>query len=187
MDPPKAASDGVVRLRELRPDDVAAYLGAFADDPDLARSRGLERVPDEEKFHAWLAPSEDVAEMAICETGDDTLLGSVIVHSIDRRHRRAELGYWLVPSARGRGLATRALALTLEWMFEQLGLERAELATTPDNRASRAVARRLGFAEEGLARGRDIEDERRVDVVLYGLLRSDWRRSRSSSMPSSTF
>lgn len=175
---PEAPSDGVVRLRPLRPDDAAAYVGAFADDPELARLRGLERAPDEAAFLADLEPGEEFAELAICAPGADALLGSVILHSLDRRHRRGELGYWLVPGARGRGLATRALQLALAWMFEDLGLERAEIAATPDNLPSLAVARRLGFAEEGLLRGRDIEEGRRVDVVVYGLLRADWRRSR---------
>ena len=171
---PTAASDGVVRLRPLWPDDAAAYVGAFADDPDLARNRGLERVPDEAAVLGWIELGEDFAELAITDA-DDALLGSVILHSVDWRNRRGELGYWLIAGARGRGLATRALRLALRWMFEDLGLERAEIATTPDNAASLAVARRLGFAEEGLLRGRDVEDGRRVDVVVLGLLRSGWR------------
>jgi RimJ/RimL family protein N-acetyltransferase len=59
-------------------------------------------------------------------------------------------------------------------MFEDLGLERAQIVTTPDNAGSLAVARRLGFVEEGLLRGRDIEDGRRIDIVILGLLRSDF-------------
>jgi RimJ/RimL family protein N-acetyltransferase len=181
---PEAPSDGVVRLRPLRPDDAAAYVGAFADDPDLARNRGLERVPDEAAFLGWIDVGDDFAELAIVDA-DDAVLGSVILYAVDWRHRRAEIGYWLVAGARGRGLATRALALALRWMFDDLGLERAQIVTTPDNAGSLGVARRLGFAEEGLLRGRDIEEGRRIDVVIYGLLREDWRRSRSSSMPSS--
>jgi RimJ/RimL family protein N-acetyltransferase len=181
---PGAPSDGVVRLRPLRPDDAAAYVGAFDDDPDLARNRGLERVPDEPAFLSWTEVGEDFAELAIADT-DDALLGSVILYAVDWRHRRGEVGYWLAAGARGRGIATRALRLALRWMFEDLGLERAQLVTTPDNAGSLGVARRAGFAEEGLLRGRDIEEGRRVDVVVYGLLREDWRRARSSSMPSS--
>jgi [ribosomal protein S5]-alanine N-acetyltransferase len=116
--------------------------------------------------------AEDFAELAIADQ-DDALLGSVILHSVDWHNRRGELGYWLVAGARGRGVATRALRLALRWMFEDLGLERAEIATTPDNAGSLAVARRLGFAEEGLLRGRDVEEGRRVDIVILGLLRSD--------------
>jgi RimJ/RimL family protein N-acetyltransferase len=173
---PTAASDGVVRLRALRPDDAAAYVGAFADDPDLARNRGLERERDEAAFLADLdgSPADDFAELAIADS-DDELIGSLILHSVDRRHRRAELGYWLVADARGLGLGTRTLRLALRWMFEDLGLERAEIATTPDNEASLALARRLGFAEEGVLRGRDVEGDERIDVVVLGLLRSEWR------------
>jgi RimJ/RimL family protein N-acetyltransferase len=171
---PEAPSDGVVRLRPLRPDDAAAYVGAFADDPDLARDRGLDRVPDEAAVLSWTEVTEDFAELAIADAGDDALLGSVILYSVSWRHRWGEFGYWLVPGARGRGLATRAAGLALRWMFEDLGLERAQLVTTPDNAGSLGVARRLGFVEEGLLRGRDIEDGRRIDVVILGLLRSDY-------------
>jgi RimJ/RimL family protein N-acetyltransferase len=169
---PEAPSDGVVRLRRLRPDDVVAYVGAFADDPDLARDRGLERAPDEAAVRSWMEVTDDFAELAIADA-QDALVGSVMLYALAWRHKRAELGYWLVPAARGRGLATRALRLAVRWMFEDLGLERAQIVTTPDNAGSLAVARRLGFVEEGLLRGRDIEDGRRIDVVIYGLLRSD--------------
>src|SRR4051794_15083710 len=175
---PTTASDGVVRLRPLRREDAAAYVGAFADDPELARSRGLERDPDEASFLADLDVSEDddFMELAIADAQGDALLGSVILHSLDWRHGHGELGYWLVAAERGRGLATRALGLAVRWMFEDLGLERAEIVTTPDNAASLAVARRLGFVEEGLLRKRDVERGERIDVVLLGLLREEWRR-----------
>jgi RimJ/RimL family protein N-acetyltransferase len=159
---PTLASDGVVRLRPLRPDDVAAYVGAFADDPDLARDRGLERVPDEAAVLSWMEVTDDFAELAIADA-QDALVGSVMLYALDWRHKRGELGYWLVPAARGRGLATRALRLAVRWMFADLALERAQLVTTPDNAGSLAVARRAGFAQEGLLRGRDIEDGERID------------------------
>jgi RimJ/RimL family protein N-acetyltransferase len=53
-----------------------------------------------------------------------------------------------------------------------------EMATTPDNAPSRALAARLGFIEEGLQRKRNLERGVRVDLVVFGLLARDWRLSR---------
>lgn len=63
----------------------------------------------------------------------------------------AEAGYWTVASARGRGVASRALGAVTAWAFETLaadGLERIELLHQVDNAASCRVAEKTGFALE---------------------------------------
>ena len=85
---------------------------------------------------------------------DDTkrpFLGHVMLHTLAWRHRRAEIGYWLVPAARGRGVGRTAVSLLVDWAFEALELERIEITTTPDN-ARRAGARRVARLHRG---GRD--------------------------------
>jgi RimJ/RimL family protein N-acetyltransferase len=49
---------------------------------------------------------------------------------------RASIGYWLVPAARGRGIATRAVRLLASWAFDELSIERLTLTCGPDNHAS---------------------------------------------------
>ena len=39
----------------------------------------------------------------------DGFAGAATLHALDWRHRRGEVGFWLVPHARGRGLARRAV------------------------------------------------------------------------------
>ncbi|MFF7994415.1 GNAT family N-acetyltransferase [Kitasatospora xanthocidica] len=56
-----------------------------------------------------------------------------------------EIGYWLHPAATGRGLATRAAAALVEQAFRLPGVEHVEIVHDPANRASGAVAARLGF------------------------------------------
>ena len=68
-----------------------------------------------------------------------------MLHTVAWRHRRAEIGYWLVPAARGRGVGRTAVSLLVEWAFETLELERIEITTTPDNGAARALAESLGL------------------------------------------
>lgn len=64
----------------------------------------------------------------------------------------ASVGYWLVPAARGRGLAARALGVLVEWASAN-GYPSLELYAEPWNEASLATARRCGFVERELVRG----------------------------------
>jgi RimJ/RimL family protein N-acetyltransferase len=116
-------------------------------------------------------------ELAITDAGG--FAGSLTLHSLDWKNRRGELGFWIVPSARRRGLARAAVRLALRWTFRDLDLERVELTTTPENDAVARLAGRLGFTREGLLRGRNLERGRRVDVVVFGLLRDEWREGLS--------
>jgi RimJ/RimL family protein N-acetyltransferase len=170
---------GEIVLRDVAEADVAAYVGAFAEDPDLSRLLGMEDDPTP----AWvrdgmaLAPESREAgrflEVAVAGARDDAFLGSLLVHSLSERHRRAELGFWLIRAARGRGLARQALALLIDWAWDALGAERLEMTTTPDNPGVPALAAALGFEREGTMRARNRERGRRVDVVMFGLLRED--------------
>ena len=79
---------------------------------------------------------------------------------------RAGVGYWLVPAARGRGVATRAVRLLARWAFDSLGVVRLELTCGPDNVASQRVAERCGFTREGLMRAHLPFKGGRRDTVL---------------------
>jgi [ribosomal protein S5]-alanine N-acetyltransferase len=170
--PERLEGDDVV-LRRLRPEDAPAYVAAFRADPELGRLLGMEKDPPEERIRERAAapPGEGFAELAI----GDSFAGSVILHSFDEHHRRCEVGFWLVPEARGRGLGSRAVAHAVTWAFEALDLLRVEMTTTPDNAAVFALAKRLGFTQEGVLRKRNLERGQRVDVVWFGVLREEWR------------
>jgi [ribosomal protein S5]-alanine N-acetyltransferase len=171
------AGDGV-RLRPLREDDAPAYAGAFRDDPDLGRLLGTENDPDEAAVRDRIANAGQRGgfELAITADGADAFCGVVSVHRIEVGHGRAEVGFWLVPQSRGAALGARAVRLVLRWLFDEAGLRRVEMTTTPDNGGALALARRLGFQHEGVLCQRDIERGRAVDIVWLGLLRDEWQR-----------
>jgi RimJ/RimL family protein N-acetyltransferase len=172
---PAALSGDGVALRPLREDDAPAYAAAFRDDPDLGRLVGAEKDPDEATVRRRLGEDRGGFELAITADRSDAFRGVVAVHRIEPDHGRAEVGFWLVPQARGAGLGPRAVALVVDWLFDHEGLRRIEMTTTPDNTAAVVLARRLGFTQEGVLRQRDIERGRPVDIVWLGLLRDEWR------------
>lgn len=64
----------------------------------------------------------------------------------------AWIGYWVGREWAGKGIATAALALGVDHCFAAAGLHRLEATVRPENEASQAVLRRVGFRDEGLLR-----------------------------------
>jgi RimJ/RimL family protein N-acetyltransferase len=170
-DPP--LSDGVVTLRPPDERDLAAIERGIAD-PDVIRSFGRPALAADEVLERnrqrWEGGTG--ATFAICERRDECL-GHVFVNLAATRRGNAGVGYWLLPEARGRGLATRAVRLVSLWALGDLGLARLGLYAEPWNRASHRVAERSGFQLEGTLRAYAEIDGRRVDFVSYSLLPSD--------------
>ncbi|MFF4118534.1 GNAT family N-acetyltransferase [Streptomyces sp. NPDC001714] len=116
------------------------------------------------------------APFRITDAERGTTLGHIGVNMIDRTFRTARVGYWTLPEARGRRVATRALALAADWAFTELGLYRLELGHALGHDASCRVARTCGFAYEGTLRGAMFEAGRQDafrDVHLHARLATD--------------
>jgi RimJ/RimL family protein N-acetyltransferase len=134
-------SDGLVTLRWMRADDAPACAAAFRDDPDLGRLIGVERDPEEAGIRERIARQDEHAidgrslQLAVVDPLSDGFWGAMILHSFDWHSRRAEIGFWLVPAVRGRGVGSAAVALAVSWAFTELDLLRLEMTTTPENPA----------------------------------------------------
>jgi ribosomal-protein-alanine N-acetyltransferase len=85
-----------------------------------------------------------------------------------------EIGYMLGEEYQGRGLGTRAVALFVEKLFRETTLHRVYATVSVENVPSCRLLERLGFRREGVMREHYLIQGRRVDEVLYGLLRHEW-------------
>jgi RimJ/RimL family protein N-acetyltransferase len=84
--------------------------------------------------------SETAANWAVTERGE--LVGRMSLRTVDLEDGLAGIGYWVVPAARGRGIAPRALVAVSDWAINELGLHRLELEHSTRNQASCRVAER---------------------------------------------
>lgn len=89
----------------------------------------------------------------------------------------AEVGFVTVPRMRGRGLMPAAVRLACRFGFEHLGVARVEWRAYVGNEASRRVARKVGFGDETLERGKLVQRGVRHDCWAAGLLPGDLRRA----------
>jgi [ribosomal protein S5]-alanine N-acetyltransferase len=169
--PQSVLSDNVVTLRAPGERDLVAIEHGIHD-PEVTRAFGRPTLAAEQVLQLnrdrWDRGA--AATFAICDD-TDRCLGHVFVNVSS--HRRGTVGYWLLPEARGKGLATRAVRLVSHWALHELGLARVGLLTEPSNEASLRVAERSGFQREGLLRSYAEIDGRRVDYVCFSLLAGD--------------
>jgi len=168
---------GPLLLRPWRDDDVPAVLAAVQD-PDIALwNSGGGSSADAvaamvRRRQDWSAG--DHASFAVVPADGGELLGSVSLHSIDPEQGDAEIGYWTVPAARGRGIAVGAVVAVCGWAFPALGLDRVELLHAVENPASGRVAAKAGFVLEGrLRRSYRYADGVRHDELLWSRLADD--------------
>ena len=139
-------------LRPWVPGDVPALVSAYAD-PDIQRWN-LHSYDEAEaaRLVARFAESwrrETAAHWAIARVDDDLAVGRVGLRTLDLAGGEGEVSYWVTPPARGRGVATRAVAAAAHWLLEDLGLHRLTVGHSTRNVASCRVATKAGFELEG--------------------------------------
>jgi RimJ/RimL family protein N-acetyltransferase len=163
--------DGELVLREWTEADVPALVAA-CNDPEIPRWIPVIPSPytedDALAFIRGEIPSSPEHSFAI--TRDDVLVGAIGM-GVNSHNYRGHIGYWVAAPARGRGICTRALTMISRWGLEELGLQRLELITDPDNVASQRVAEKVGFRREGILRSHlRHRDGLRRDSVMFSLL-----------------
>ena len=106
---------------------------------------------------------------------DDRLLGKVMLECIDWSNGNGYLSLGIGASQdRGRGLGTQALSLVLRFAFAELNLFRVTVVIQEYNRAGIALVRKFGFVEEICRRKAILQDGLEYDLLVFGLLRSEW-------------
>jgi RimJ/RimL family protein N-acetyltransferase len=162
---------GDLVLRPWTEEDVPALVEA-CNDPDIRRLIPVIPVPYTERdglaFVRGEVEGSPEYSFAVAEGGS---LVAAIGMGLNSHRYRGHIGYWVASWARERGVCTRALRLLSRWALDELGLQRVELITDPDNVASQRCAERVGFRREGVMRAHLRHPDGRIrDSVMFGLL-----------------
>lgn len=116
---------------------------------------------------------EEAFVFAIIEKASDQFAGCMGIHPVSA-HNRAEVGYWIGLPYWGRGLATSALRLIIQFGFEKLKLNRIAAGHFPHNPASGRVMQKANMRYEGRLRGALYHHDEYRDEIRYAILREDY-------------
>ncbi len=108
---------------------------------------------------------------------DDQVVGAISYNSIDRSNRSVEIGYWLAAGHQGKGVITKACRAMVDHAFSELALNRVVIRCGVGNTKSCAIARRLGFKQEGVLRQAGWLYDHFIDLEIYSMLASEWPKA----------
>ena len=163
--------DLLFRLPTL--DDVESIAPAFQDD-DVGGRANMPRL-DAAALRVIAAELDRTLAagrflpLVIADAVTGEILGGGNLHRLDWELEQGEIGYWLFPHGRGRGVATRAARFLAEHGFS-IGLQRIEARVFEGNDPSERVLARAGFTREGVLRSLPRRSGGRADMTLYSLL-----------------
>lgn len=171
------------RLVNLTPLDAAdisdGYVG-WLNDPAVFRFLGTKfgqtRSSVQQYVERFRAPNF-LAGIIVRESGAH--VGNIAMHSFEPVHRLMELGILIgADQARGKGYGREACALAIGFAFDHLGVHKVTAGTVAENQAMAAVFTSLGFAIEGRLREHYLLENRRLDMIRFGLLRHEFTPER---------
>lgn len=169
-----SAAGGLV-LRPWAPSDAPVFLAAYRDP---AIQHWHTRQPaSEDEVREWFEhyrqawAQESGAHWAV--TGGGAVLGRIAMGGLNLDDGEAGCAYWVLPAARGAGVAPSALRALSAWALGEAGFHRLHLDHSTRNNASCRVAVKSGFRLEGTKRSAAIHSDGRHDMHLHARIRGD--------------
>ena len=92
------------------------------------------------------------------------------------QNKIGEIGYWIIKSEQGKGIITNCCEEIIRFCFETIKLNRIEIKCGTDNLKSKKIPERLNFKFEGIIRNGEYMHDKFIDLNLYSLLHSEWKK-----------
>ncbi|MEH1789083.1 MAG: GNAT family protein [Nostoc sp.] len=169
-------------IRRVAETDLLDFL-AYHNHPDVLRYLPLEPITEEQAM-SFLARQALVKigdeggyiMFAIHHVGDAKMIGEVCISLLPKAQSQGEIGWSLHPNYQGRGYATEAAQVLLNYGFAHHKLHRITSNCSPRNTASFRLMERLGMRREGHLKQSKFMKGAWQDEYIYALLLDEWLR-----------
>jgi ribosomal-protein-serine acetyltransferase len=133
---------------------------------------GMKTLADAEKFIAEARREYDTTQAFTAGIwSQGALVGAIGHNRIDWTNRMGNPGWWLIPSAQGKGIMTQSCRVVFAHAFDELGLARICVGVATQNKKGQAFVERLGFKQLSVLRKAEVLSGRPVDHIVYGVSR----------------
>jgi len=159
----------------------AADVQRLAGDWNIARvTLNIPHPYEDGMAQSWIsrqAEDQSTRNFAIVVRASSQLCGCIGLR-FDDANATAELGYWIGVPFWNNGFCTEAASAAVDHAFSTRDLHKIQARHLGCNVASGRVMQKIGMTREGTLREHVLRHGERLDLVCYGILRSEWARHR---------
>lgn len=130
----------------------------------------LEETWEQLEWYAELERTHTGIWWAIISKYTQEFCGAIGYNNLSREHKKAELGFWLLPEFWRQGIIQEALDPVLEYAFQDLQLHRIEAFVETENISSQKTLQKCHFQQEGILRDSEIKNGRFISVAVFSKL-----------------
>lgn len=162
-------------LRQITPEDVQEVLELRGNPENMKYIprpllKNKEEALDYIKMIQEKIESNEAINWAVTLKPDNKLLGVIGHYRIKWEHYRSEIGYMLLPEVHGKGIATEAINLLVDYGFNKMNMHSLEAVIDPENIASAKVLEKNGFVKEAHFLENEFFEGKFLDSVVYSKL-----------------
>jgi ribosomal-protein-serine acetyltransferase len=177
-----------LRVKSISPENASALAKLVTSNSEHLRvylPKVVEVITSEDTARAHiehaqqLERSRELVETHLFYEGQ--LCGAIRFNNFEHENKKASIAYFLGTEYQGQGIVTKAATAMLDYGFKTLELNRIELRCVTTNKASIAVAERLGFTREGELREAELLAQGFVNHYLYSLLHREYKSVNSTN------
>ncbi|PHR25112.1 MAG: GNAT family N-acetyltransferase [Fluviicola sp.] len=167
---PVLESDRII-LRQFIDSDLESVFAGLSN-PEIIKYYGisfktLEATKEQMTWFADLENNEKGIWWAVCSKADGRFLGAGGLNDLNKKDKKAELGFWLLPENWGKGYMSEAMPLIFDHAFNEIGLHRIEGFVESKNTNCKKALAKLDFTLEGTMRDCEIKDGNYVSIDIY--------------------
>ncbi len=160
-----------ITLRQFTDSDLENVYSGLSH-PEVIKYYGvsydtLEATKEQMKWFADLEANEKGIWWAACLKTNGRFIGGGGLNDLSKEHRKAEIGFWLLPEYWGNGFMGEAMPLILNYAFDTIGLHRIEGYVDTENQNCKKALSKLNFNFEGTMKDCEIKNGKFVSVDIY--------------------
>ncbi len=162
-------------LRQITNKDLKNIYNGLSN-PDVIKYydvsfESIEATKEQINWFADLEKTQTGIWWAICSLDNKTFFGAGGLTKISKEHKKAEVGFWLIPEFWGQGIIIEAVPLICDYGFNELGLHRIEGLVESENQNCKKAMSKLDFQHEGTMKDYEIKNGKFISVDIYAKIK----------------